>query len=134
MPRLLRLFVLVVWFALVSTSGMSVVAASDDQTISVEATKSVSTASSSHPHRPHYMRVHGGRSGGNGSSTASDMSYGGGPVLTSPSIYLIFWGSAWVNGFTDTASDGRVYTNINVISYNQAFFQSIGGTPWGDVA
>ncbi|HTJ66369.1 MAG TPA: hypothetical protein VL551_02455 [Actinospica sp.] len=35
-------------------------------------------------------------------SSASDLSYGGGPVVTAPTVYFVYWGSQWGTGTTVT--------------------------------
>jgi len=36
-------------------------------------------------------------------SSANDLSYGGGPVVTSPNVYIVYWGSQWGTGSTVTS-------------------------------
>jgi serine protease len=51
---------------------------------------------------------------------ASNLLYNGGPVQTSPKLYVVFWGSAW-NGSGDP--DG-------VRAQLKAFYGTIGGSSW----
>src|SRR5262249_61834246 len=45
----------------------------------------------------HAMHGNGARPGGGNGSTSPALSYRGGAVQTSPSVYLVFWGSQWTN-------------------------------------
>jgi hypothetical protein len=51
----------------------------------------------------------------------------GGPVQTTPKVYLVFWGSAW-NNTTATGGDPSKSQ-----AYLIAFFQAVGGSKWANV-
>ena len=36
-------------------------------------------------------------------NSANDLNYGGGPVVTSPTVYVVYWGSQWGTGTTPTS-------------------------------
>ena len=40
-------------------------------------------------------------------SSAANLSYHGGTVLTSPTIFLIFWGPTWQSGFSSGGAEAR---------------------------
>lgn len=58
--------------------------------------------------------------------------YHGGAVETKPSVYLVFWGPEWSNGFS-IDHGGFTYTNVAVETYLESFFGSVGGSPWNGV-
>src|SRR5438067_1559615 len=70
-------------------------------------------------HGPHHDLARG-RSAASASATASSLQLqsGGGPVLTSPSVYLSFWGSP----------------NSSARTYLESFFSAVGGSGWQNVA
>lgn len=51
-------------------------------------------------------------------------------VMTSPNVYLVFWGARWND--LSTKDLGGVYTNYQARTLITNFFQSLGGTPWAD--
>ena len=63
----------------------------------------------------------------------------GGSVEVKPSVYVVFWGPAWKNGFkmtgTKTADNPkpRTFTNVDAMRYVTRFFQSVGGSTWNAV-
>ena len=59
--------------------------------------------------------------------------YHGGTVLTTPAIYLVFWGPEWQTGFTQVAADGRIYNEKQVMNYVTTFFARVGGSAWAGV-
>ncbi len=52
--------------------------------------------------------------------------YFGGPVITKPAVYLIFWGPQWTNGAKDT----HQLVQRDAATYVEDFFQGVGGSPW----
>jgi hypothetical protein len=58
----------------------------------------------------------------NGYSTKL-MTYRGGPVQTTPRIYLVFWGTSWFNGGDPNGVANRLHF----------FYQGVGGSAWADV-
>ena len=58
--------------------------------------------------------------------------YHGGAVETTPSVYLVYWGTEWQNGFSINAG-GYTYTNATAQNYVNAFFANLGGSPWNGV-
>jgi len=52
----------------------------------------------------------------------------GGTVLTSPRIYLDFWGPDWANPAAVDTKSGL--SMPQVLTYVTTFFQSVGGSPW----
>jgi hypothetical protein len=51
------------------------------------------------------------------------LTYGGGPVQTTPRVYLVFWGSSWT-------TNGDPYGVANQLHY---FYQGVGGSTWANV-
>jgi len=49
-------------------------------------------------------------------------------VMTSPHVYLDFWGSQWND--QSTKDSGGFYTNFQARTVLTSFFQSLGGSPW----
>jgi hypothetical protein len=50
-----------------------------------------------------------------------------GLVLTSPKLYIIYWGSDWKNGFTDATSG---LPSITYRAYLEDFLNGVGGGSW----
>ena len=67
--------------------------------------------------------AHGHGPGGGGGSTTNNLLYGGGTggigVETSPKVYLVIWGSQWVNN--DPSGEANLL---------QSFLSSVGGSSW----
>jgi len=63
--------------------------------------------------------------GGGGGPHVNNLTYHGGPVETSTSVYLIYWGSAWSTGFTTGG-----YTSAKAQTYVHDFFTNVGGSNW----
>jgi serine protease len=51
------------------------------------------------------------------------MTYRGGPVQTTPRIYLVFWGPTWFTGGDPNGVANRLHY----------FYQGVGGSTWADV-
>ncbi len=51
-------------------------------------------------------------------------------VMTSPHIYLVFWGPQWND--TSTKDSGNVYTNAQARNILTDLFTYLGGSPWAD--
>jgi hypothetical protein len=57
--------------------------------------------------------------------SAANLSYGGGHVFTSPSVFLIYWGQEWSTGFsTGGYSSGQAQTYVN------SFLGGVGASSW----
>src|SRR2546423_11672473 len=68
---------------------------------------------SNRAHTKHLMK---GRAGTT-STSAGPMVYGGGPIVATPRVYLVFWGPEWQTGFTT-----GVYSSATAQTYPQACF------------
>jgi serine protease len=64
--------------------------------------------------------------------SANNLIYHGGLVETVPSIYLVYWGTEWQQGFSFTAGS-VTYSSTTVQNYVNSFFSSVGGSPWAGV-
>jgi hypothetical protein len=64
--------------------------------------------------------------------SANNLIYHGGLVETVPSVYLVYWGTEWQQGFSFTAGS-VTYTSATVQNYVSAFFTNVGGSPWAGV-
>ncbi|HUZ89748.1 MAG TPA: IPT/TIG domain-containing protein [Candidatus Acidoferrales bacterium] len=53
-------------------------------------------------------------------TSVNPLIYQGGPIVTSPRVYISFWGSAWASGGNYTT----------VINYVEGFFKDLGGSDW----
>ena len=62
----------------------------------------------------------------------NNLIYHGGLVETTPSVYLVYWGPEWQQGFSFTAGS-FTYTNTTVQNYVNSFFTNVGGSPWAGV-
>ncbi|TMC54818.1 MAG: hypothetical protein E6J20_02495 [Chloroflexi bacterium] len=62
----------------------------------------------------------------------NNLIYHGGLVETTPSVYLVYWGTEWQQGFSFTAGS-FTYTNSTVQKYVNSFFTNVGGSPWAGV-
>ena len=70
-----------------------------------------------------HPKIQVGRNAGYYSSSSSNnLVYGGGPVETTPAIYLIFWG---INGPNDTTNDPN-----GMATYITNFYGAVGGSSW----
>jgi hypothetical protein len=58
-------------------------------------------------------------------NSAANLSYHGGAVMTSPTVFLIFWGPTWQSGFS---SGG--FTSAQARTYISSFFGGVGGSAW----
>ena len=68
---------------------------------------------------------------------ANDLIYHGGNagpgaigVIQKPSIYLVYWGAEWAQGFQTSDTDGTLYSSKTLQNYVNAFAASVGGSPW----
>ena len=59
-------------------------------------------------------------------AATAPLSNHGGAVITSPAIYIVYWGATWNTGFTD----GGGYTNVQAKNYVNQFFGNVGGSAW----
>ena len=61
----------------------------------------------------------------------NDLLFHGGVIEHSPSVYLIFWGTEWKQGFkTNDGNPKHTYTSAQAMSYITKFFANIGGSKW----
>ncbi len=58
----------------------------------------------------------------------NNLSSGGGPIQTTPAVYISWWGPEWANGFSTGG-----FTSASAQAYNTAFFSGVGGTGWNNV-
>ncbi len=65
-------------------------------------------------------------------ASSSNMTYHGGPVETTPAVYISWWGSQWSSGFT-TCSGGHCYTSAQAQTYITDFFSNVGGSKWDNI-
>ena len=68
------------------------------------------------------------RSGTGPSVTNSNMYYHGGAVSLTSQVYVDYWGSAWVSGFSTGG-----YSSSQAQSYVQGFYGNVGGSPWHNI-
>src|SRR4051794_39423266 len=73
-------------------------------------------------------------------SLTNDIIYHGGNagdgaigVEVKPAVYLVYWGAEWQTGFTTADSNGKSYSSAKLQAYLNAFFKSVGGSPWAAV-
>ena len=59
-----------------------------------------------------------------GAGHTNNLTYHGGPIQQATTVYISYWGSAWVTGF------GGTYTSSQAQTYVQDFFGSVGGSSW----
>ncbi len=76
-----------------------------------------------HPN-PHFP-INGTRTMAHRAAASNNLIYGGGPVQTTPHIYLIFWG--WQSS-NDTNADPD-----GLASYLTGYYTAIGGSNWANV-
>jgi hypothetical protein len=67
-----------------------------------------------------YNRIH--------QSSTSNMTYQGGPVETTPVVYIDYWGSQWASGFSTGG-----YTSSQAQTYINDFFGNVGGSSWDNI-
>jgi serine protease len=61
-------------------------------------------------------------------SRTNNMTYHGGPVETSPVVYISWWGPEWSTGFTTS-----VFTSGTAQTYITDFFTNVGGSSWDNI-
>jgi hypothetical protein len=73
-------------------------------------------------------------------STTNDLVWHGGNagagaigVEQKPAVYLVYWGKEWADGFQTADTDGTLYSSKALQNYVNAFFQSVGGSPWAAI-
>jgi len=54
-------------------------------------------------------------------------------VEQNPSVYLIWWGPQWKEGFTTPDTDGKLYSSKTLQTYLASFFQNVGGSGWANI-
>jgi len=60
--------------------------------------------------------------------TSSNMTYHGGPVSLTPTVYISWWGSQWNTGFSTGG-----YTSVQAQTYVTGFFGNVGGSSWHQI-
>jgi hypothetical protein len=65
-------------------------------------------------------------------ASTDNLIYHGGLVETVPAVYIVYWGPEWQQGFSFKQGT-FTYTNSTVKRYVNAFFGSVGGSPWAGV-
>jgi hypothetical protein len=58
----------------------------------------------------------------------NNLSSHGGPIQTSPRVYISWWGPEWAGGFSTGG-----YSSAQAQTYNTNFFSGVGGTSWNNV-
>ncbi len=62
-------------------------------------------------------------------AATTPLTYGGGNVETStPKVYISWWGSQWVSGFSTGG-----YTSAQAQTYVTGFFGNVGGSSWNNI-
>ena len=61
-------------------------------------------------------------------SAGVPLTYGGGPVETTPAVYIVYWGPQWSSGFSTGG-----YTSAQAQTYMQDFFSNVGGSAWDNI-
>lgn len=87
----------------------------------------VAPVSAAEPGQHHEMKSRWSHSAGNGGG-GGNLLYHGGPVETTPAVYISWWGSAWSSGF---ATGG--YTSGQAQTYISNFFSNVGGSRWENI-
>ncbi|MGZ6255729.1 MAG: hypothetical protein ACXWMB_01785 [Candidatus Limnocylindria bacterium] len=59
----------------------------------------------------------------------NNLSSHGGPVQTSPKVYISWWGPEWSGSGFSTGG----YTSAQAQTYNTGFFSNVGGSNWNNV-
>ena len=54
-------------------------------------------------------------------------------VEQKPSVYLIWWGTQWKQGFKTPDTDGTMYSSQTLQTYLASFFQNLGGSSWANI-
>lgn len=75
---------------------------------------------------PHQMGVKAAKSHVKAASVP--LTYGGGPVETTPAVYIVYWGSQWSTGFSTGG-----YSSATAQTYVQDFFGGVGGSTWDNI-
>jgi hypothetical protein len=65
-------------------------------------------------------------------ASANNLIYHGGLVETTPSVYLVYWGTEWQQGFSSTQGS-FTYSNTTVENYVNSFFSNVGASAWAGV-
>jgi hypothetical protein len=58
----------------------------------------------------------------------NNLSSHGGPVQTTPKVYISWWGPEWGTGFST-----GTYSSATAQTYNTGFFSNVGGSAWNNV-
>src|SRR5436305_10285089 len=63
---------------------------------------------------PHDMLVRPGHAAAR-PAAASLLQYGGGPIVTAPSVYIVYWGSQWGNGSITNDPSGEAPLQLSFL-------------------
>ncbi len=61
-------------------------------------------------------------------AATAPLTYGGGPVETTPAVYITYWGAQWGTGFSTGG-----YTSAQAQTYMQDFYGNVGGSSWDNI-
>jgi hypothetical protein len=75
---------------------------------------------------PHHMGIRGAKP--QPKPATAPLTYHGGPVETTPAVYIVYWGSQWGTGFSTGG-----YTSAQARTYVQGFFGNVGGSSWDNI-
>src|SRR5256885_3854081 len=88
----------------------------------------------------HFFWAPGQSPTGTVASVTNDIIYHGGSagsgaigIQKNPSVYLIYWGTEWANGFTTADTNGKLYSSKTLQNYLNTFMANLGGSPWAAV-
>ena len=76
------------------------------------------------------VKTHYTRSGG---STTNNLTFHGGSVEITPTVYIDYWGSWWNGGTTTGTQNSNSYGPTTTMTYNSALFTQVGGTSWSNI-
>jgi serine protease len=62
---------------------------------------------------PHDMLVRPGQGAAHAPAATSLLQYGGGPIVTAPSVYIVYWGSQWGNGSITNDPSGEASLQLS---------------------
>ena len=81
-----------------------------------------SPAEAATAHSPHALQVRSSHSVSPAAASANDLTYGGGPIVTAPTAYVVYWGTQWGTGSTVTSDPS------GEAALQQSFFQHAYGS------
>jgi serine protease len=85
-------------------------------------------ASGGNAHSPHVMGVYNPAAAPINAAATSNLTYHGGPVETTPAVYISWWGSQWSTGFSTGG-----YSSATAQTYIKGFFTNVGGSSWDNI-